>query len=47
MPLYEIILNICSLAANIAIVITMIYGLIKLKQDKMSVIADLEWRRKR
>lgn len=46
MTLYEIILNICSLAANIAIVITMIYGLIKLKQDKLSVIADLEWRRK-
>lgn len=46
MPLYEIIITVCSVAANVAIVITMIYGIIKLKQDKLSVIADLEWRRK-
>lgn len=43
---FEVIINVCSLAANIAIVITMIYGIKKLKQDKQSVVADLDWRRK-
>lgn len=46
MSTFETIINVCSLAANIAIVITMIYGIKKLKQDKQSVVADLDWRRK-
>lgn len=46
MTAFEIIINVCTIAANIAIVITMIYGIIKLRQDKLSIIADLEWRRK-
>lgn len=46
MTAFELFINICAIAANIAIIITMIYGIIKLRQDKLSVIADLEWRRK-
>lgn len=46
MTTFELFINICAIASNIAIVITMIYGIIKLRQDKRGVIADLEWRRK-
>lgn len=42
----ENFIDICSILSNIAIVITMIYSIIKLRQDKRSVIADIEWRRK-
>ncbi len=41
MLVFEVIINLCSVASNIAIIITMIYGIMKFRQDKLNVIADL------
>ena len=42
----DLIVNFFSILANIAIILTMIYGIKAFKQDKKNVKADLDWRMK-